>query len=352
VLQLVAEGHATPGDLALAVTLASQVDSTVAGAVQIFGSLQQTLRTTGYYLWLVDYANTAGPAAGSGDGLPAQPRELLLDRVSFTYPGTAAPVLRDVSLQLQAGSTVALVGENGAGKTTLVKLLCRLYEPTAGRILLDGKELRDVPAAAWRSRLAAGFQDFVRFELLASESIGVGDLQRIDRPAAVLAALDRAGSRDLPASLPAGIDTQLGRSFQDGVDVSSGQWQKIAMARAMMRDRPDLLLLDEPTASLDAQTEHTLFARWAGRGDHRGTITVLVSHRFSTVRMADLIVVLDRGSVREVGTHEQLMTSDGLYASLYRLHARAYGDEPLALGARRLSNRIDLIRRNGPGPAP
>ena len=226
-------------------------------------------------------------------------------------------MLEDVCLDLRPDSVVAIVGENGAGKTTLVKLLCRLYQPTSGRILVDGEELARMPVDAWRSRLAGAFQDFFRFEFRARHTVGVGDLGRLDDEPAVRAAVDRAGADDLVARLASGLETQLGPTWPGGVEVSFGQWQKLALARGFMRDRPLLLVLDEPTAALDAETEHALFERYAaaargGRsngepGAHAGRITILVSHRFSTVRMADLIVVLDGAHVAEVGTHEELM---------------------------------------------
>jgi ATP-binding cassette subfamily B protein len=223
---------------------------------------------------------------------------------------------------------VAVVGENGAGKSTLVKLLCRFYEPTAGTIELDGVDLRGLPADRWRERIAAGFQDFSRFELLARETVGVGDLPRLADEAAVAAALDRAGAADVTPRLPRGLATPLGLSQPDGVELSGGQWQKLALGRAMMRETPLLLVLDEPTAALDAEAEHRLFERYAA-GAHRlarrtGAVTVLVSHRFSTVRMADLILVMSGSRIAESGSHAELMAADGLYAELYRLQADQY----------------------------
>jgi ATP-binding cassette subfamily B protein len=248
--------------------------------------------------------------------------------VSFHYPGTERPVLESVDLHLPAGSTVAIVGENGAGKTTLTKLLCRFYEPTSGTITVDGVDLRTLPIDEWRRRLAAGFQDFATLQLLARESIGVGETDKIAHDAALVGALERAAASDLQAVLPAGLDTQLGREFEGGVDLSIGQWQKVALGRAMMREQPLLLILDEPTASLDAPTEHRLFDHFAAAARSSaaasGAITILVSHRFSTVRMADLILVIADGHIVEHGSHAALVRQDGLYAELYEIQARAY----------------------------
>ena len=252
--------------------------------------------------------------------------------MSFAYPGTDRLVLDSVDLELPVGSVVALVGENGAGKTTLVKLLCKLYEPTAGRILVDGAPLARMRTEEWRSRLAGAFQDFFRFELPARHSVGVGDVRHLDDRGSVAMAVERAGADDVVARLPQGLETQLGPTWPGGVEVSFGQWQKLALARGFMRAEPLLLVLDEPTAALDAETEHALFERYAAAarggtkasGDGGGGITVLVSHRFSTVRMADLIVVLDGSRVAQVGSHEALMAKGGPYAELYGIQAAAY----------------------------
>ena len=278
--------------------------------------------------WLEDYA---AAAAASGDlPLPAVLHTgIRLEHVSFKYPGTTRVVLDDVSLRLPAGSVVAIVGENGAGKTTLVKLLAKMYEPSSGSIFMDDTPLARVPAAEWRSRLAGAFQDFFRFELRAAHTVGLGDIPRLDDEAAVSLAVERAGAGDVIARLVSGLETQLGPTWPGGVELSFGQWQKLALARGFMRDRPLLLILDEPTAALDAETEHALFERYAeaahGVGNnHGGRITVLVSHRFSTVRMADLIVVLDGARLVEVGTHDELMARRGQYSELYGIQAAAY----------------------------
>ncbi|GEN79586.1 ABC transporter ATP-binding protein [Actinotalea fermentans] len=322
-------GRGTAGDVILVLTLAAQVNGQVVAAVSVLQTLQRTATAMVGLGWVEDLV-TAPPAHGLPEDAPVPARltgGIRLTGVAFTYPGTDRPVLAGVDLDLPAGTTVAVVGENGAGKSTLVKLLARFYEPTTGAITVDGVDLRRIPVRGWRERIAAGFQDFARLEFLARETVGVGDLPRIDSEAAVLDALDRADAGALLDRLEDGLDTQLGLSA-DGTELSGGQWQKLALGRAMMRTSPLLLLLDEPTSALDAQAEHQLFERYAHTarevGARTGAITVLVSHRFSTVRMADLILVVADGRIVEAGTHEDLVTADGLYAELYGLQAAAY----------------------------
>jgi ATP-binding cassette subfamily B protein len=278
--------------------------------------------------WLEDYA-AAATAAGDLPVPAVLRRGVRFENVSFAYPGTSKVVLDGVSVTLPAGAVVAIVGENGAGKTTLVKLLAKMYEPSSGAIFLDDTPLARVRALDWRARLAGAFQDFFRFEFRARHTVGLGDVPRIEDEPAVMAAVDRAGAGDVVARLASGLDTQLGPTWPSGVELSFGQWQKLALARGFMREQPLLLVLDEPTAALDAETEHALFERYAaaarGTGEGGGgRITVLVSHRFSTVRMADLIVVLDGARLVEVGTHDELMARSGQYAQLYGIQAAAY----------------------------
>ncbi len=263
---------------------------------------------------------------------------IAFDGVSFAYPGTDKLVLDDINLALPAGAVVAIVGENGAGKSTLVKLLARMYAPTSGRILVDGVDLARMPADGWRQRLAGAFQDFFRFEFRALTSVGLGDEPRADDAAVVGGAVNRAGADDVIDRLAHGLDTQLGPTWDEGVEVSHGQWQKLALARGFMRDDALVLILDEPTSALDAETEHALFERYASSArapsgppssdavghTETGRITLLVSHRFSTVRMADLIVVLDGSRLIEFGSHAELMAADGTYAELFRLQADSY----------------------------
>ena len=321
--------EAPPGDLLLVLAAGARLSAYIGATVAEVGFLRGIwLDGSRRLAWLEDYA--ASLAASADEPVPSRLVEgIRLEGVSFAYPGTDRLVLDRVDLALPAGSVVAIVGENGAGKSTLVKLLCKLYEPTAGRILVDGAPLSRMPADGWRSRLAGAFQDFFRFEFRARHSVGLGDVPRLDDEHAVVAAVGRAGADDVVARLRAGLETQLGPTWPDGVEVSFGQWQKLALARGFMRDRPLLLVLDEPTAALDAETENALFERYAAaaKGTPRGLegrVTVLVSHRFSTVRMADLIVVLDGSKVAQVGTHDDLMARGGPYAELYGIQAAAY----------------------------
>jgi ATP-binding cassette, subfamily B, bacterial len=319
--------HASPASTILVLTAGARLSSYLSGTVSEIGFLRGTWMDGAQRLaWLEDYA---GAQARHAD-LPAPAaisRGIRFDHVTFRYPGTDLPALEDIDLFIPAGSVVAVVGENGAGKTTLVKLLAKLYAPSSGRILVDDVDLAGMDSPRWRERLAGAFQDFFRFEFLAGQTIGVGDLPRLDLEPALVTATDRAGARDVVETLPAGLRTQLGPTWRDGVDVSYGQWQKLALARGFMRDEPLVVALDEPTAALDAETEHQLFERYAGRARQarrNGSITILVSHRFSTVRMADLIVVLDGARVAETGSHGELMARGGRYAELYQIQARAY----------------------------
>ncbi|NUS52204.1 MAG: ABC transporter ATP-binding protein [Nocardioidaceae bacterium] len=277
--------------------------------------------------WLEDYA--AAQVTGDRPAPDRIEQGLRVEHVTFTYPGASRPALDDVDLWLPAGSVVAVVGENGAGKSTLVKLLAQMYTPDSGRVLVDGRPLDELAPGAWRERLAGAFQDFFRFELPAQQAVGVGDLPRLDDEPAATGAVRRAGAEDVVARLEQGLSTQLGPSWPEGVDLSFGQWQKLALARGFMREAPLLLVLDEPTAALDAETEHALFERYASvarasDADALGRVMILVSHRFSTVRMADLIVVLDGARVTEVGSHDELIRLGGQYATLYETQAAAY----------------------------
>ncbi len=257
------EIHASPGNVLLVLAAGSRLSAYVGATVGEIGFLRGIwLDGSKRLAWLEDYA----AALSENCDVPVPERlsaGIRFENVSFAYPGTERRVLENVCLDLHPGSVVAIVGENGAGKSTLVKLLCRLYQPTTGRILVDGIDLARMPAVAWRSRLAGAFQDFFRFELKARHTVGIGDIPRLDDEPAVLAAVDRAGATDVVDRLVSGLETQLGPTWPGGVEVSFGQWQKLALARSFMRDHPLLLVLDEPTAALDAETEHALFERFA-----------------------------------------------------------------------------------------
>jgi ATP-binding cassette, subfamily B, bacterial len=326
---------ATAGNVILVLAAGSRLSAYIAATVGEIGFLRGIwLDGSRRLAWLEDY--TASLVQNADTPVPGRlTRGIRFEHVSFAYPGTDRPVLNDVNVELEAGSVVAIVGENGAGKTTLVKLLCRLYQPTSGRILVDALELARMPPDQWRSRISGAFQDFFRFELRARQTVGVGDLPHLDDLPAVTAAVEHAGATDVVDQLVAGLETQLGPTWPDGVEISFGQWQKLALARAFMRESPLLLVLDEPTAALDAETEHALFQRYAAAARGRrpdgtrdlpanGRITLLVSHRFSTVRMADFIVVVDGSRIVESGTHEALMANGGQYADLYSIQAAAY----------------------------
>ena len=319
--------HSPAGDVVLVLAAGARLSAYVGATVSEIGFLRGFWMDGSRRLaWLEDYA--ASMTASADLPVPKVLRQgIRLEHVSFAYPGTSRLVLEDVSLSLPAGSVVAIVGENGAGKTTLVKLLARMYEPTSGSIFVDETSLARMPAPEWRARLAGAFQDFFRFEFRARDTIGLGDLPRLSDESAVAAAVERAGAGDVISRLASGLETQLGPTWPGGVEVSFGQWQKLALARGFMRDRPLLLVLDEPTAALDAETEHALFERYAAAAKTNrdaGHVTLLVSHRFSTVRMADFIVVLKGTRLIEFGTHDELKAKRGHYAELYDIQAAAY----------------------------
>ena len=256
------------------------------------------------------------------------PREAIrFESVGFAYPGRPAPVLRDLTLEIPAGRSLALVGANGAGKTTLLKLLARLYDPTAGRITADGVDLRDLDARAWQRRVAAVFQDFVRYQLPAYDNVALGAPERREDHRLVEEAARRAGALDLLAGLPRGWETVLSRQYEGGADLSGGQWQRVALARALfaaLAGAP-VLVLDEPTAHLDVRAEAAFYDSFLELT--AGLTTVLVSHRFSTVRRAERIAVLEAGAVAEVGSHDDLLRRGGRYARLFGLQAERFAGE-------------------------
>jgi len=244
------------------------------------------------------------------------------ERLSFRYPGQDKWVLRDIDLFIPRGQSVALVGTNGAGKTTLVKLVTRLYQPTEGRVFLDGRDLREWDETELRARFGVVFQDFNQYQLKLRENVGVGNVEYLDDEPRVRRAVERGGADAVVGSLERGIETPLGRWFAEGVELSGGQWQKLALARGFMREGADILVLDEPTAALDAEAEHAVFERFRRLAE--GRTTLIISHRFPTVRMADRILVLDGGHIIEDGSHAALLATDGTYARLFRLQAQGY----------------------------
>jgi ATP-binding cassette subfamily B protein len=268
-------------------------------------------------------AHTNGAAQlgeGSANGKPA--RGIVFEDVGFRYPNKEAWALRHIDLVIPAGQSLALVGENGAGKTTLVKLLTRLYEPTEGRIVLDGRDLRDWDATELRARFGVLFQDFNQYQLKVRENVGMGSIDHVGEADRVERAVERGGARSVAQSLTGGLDAMLGGWFQGGTELSGGQWQKIALSRAFMREESDILVLDEPTAALDAEAEHAVFERFRQLAE--GRTTIVISHRFPTVRMASRIVVLENGSVKESGTHDELVAQGGKYARMFALQAEGY----------------------------
>lgn len=244
------------------------------------------------------------------------------ENVSFYYPGGDTAALKNINLHIRPGDSLAIVGENGSGKTTLVKLLTRLYSPTEGRITVDGLELKDWDIGALRQKIGVIFQDFARYQLIVGENIGIGDVANIKDDAQVNEAARKGMAEAFIKDLPKGFETQLGTWFKDGKELSGGQWQKIALSRAFMRNQADILILDEPTAAIDAKAEAEIFAHFRDLTDNR--ISIIISHRFSTVRMADHIIVLEKGEVMEQGSHEVLLDKDGQYATLFKLQAKGY----------------------------
>ncbi len=268
-------------------------------------------------------AREASLNGAEAEAIPRPGEEgIRFEHVSFRYPGLDRWALRDIDLFIPAGQSLALVGENGAGKTTFIKLLSRLYEPTEGRILLDGKDLADWDPAALRSRIGVVFQDFNRYQLTVRENVGVGSVDNMADDLRLERAIERGGATDVVETLGDGLETQLGRWFHSGAELSGGQWQKIALARAFMRDEADILVLDEPTAALDAKAEAAVFERFRTLAKDRTTI--VISHRFPTVRAADRIVVIEQGRIVEEGSHDELVAADTRYHRLFTLQASGY----------------------------
>jgi ATP-binding cassette subfamily B protein len=313
-------GEITLGQMTMYVLLFRQGQAAVSASLAaISGMYEDNL----YLSTLYDYLDTPVDApSGTAAAGPTPGDGVRFDGVSFTYPGAAEPAVTDVSFHLRPGQSLALVGENGSGKTTLIKLLTRLYLPSTGRITLDGLDLAEWQPTALRRRVAVIFQDFARYQLKVGENIGVGDVAHFDDEARWREAAELATAAPFVEELPAGYQTQLGKWFKDGRELSGGQWQKIALARAFIREGADILVLDEPTAAMDARAEAQVFEQF--RELARERMVILISHRFSTVRMADQILVIQGGRILERGDHEALMQLDGLYAHLFSLQAKGY----------------------------
>jgi ATP-binding cassette, subfamily B, bacterial len=310
----------TVGQMTMYVALFRQGQAAVSAMLAAVGGMYEDNL---YLSTLYEYLETEVPAPGGAAVRGPHPEDgVRFEDVSFTYPGAEQPALEHISLHLTPGSSLALVGENGSGKTTLIKLLTRLYAPSAGRILLDGQDLAEWDERALRERIGVIFQDFARYQMLVGENVGAGDERFFEDETRWRAAADKGRASEFIDTLPAGYHTQLGKWFRDGRELSGGQWQKIALSRAFMRTRADILVLDEPTAAMDAQAEAEVFEHF--RQLARERITILISHRFSTVRMADQIAVLNRGRIVECGSHEELMRLEGRYAHLFTLQARGY----------------------------
>jgi ATP-binding cassette subfamily B protein len=324
---LASSGRVTLPEAGVAVAGIAIIGARIAGAGYSVSSLSEA----GFY---VDdfgtFLEMSTPPPPSSVAAPPDFETITVDGISFTYPSSHEPALIDVSLEVRAGEVLALVGENGSGKSTLAKILAGLYRPSDGTLAWDGVDVSTIDRAGFSRRVAVIFQDFLRYHLSASDNIGLGRFEGAgDRPS-IIGAAEQAGADEMITKLPSGYDTLLGPEFLGGVDLSVGQWQRMALARAFFRGAP-LVILDEPTASLDARAEHELFQRIRSLLEDRTVL--LISHRFSSVRTADRIYVLHEGRVVESGSHEELMLRDGRYAEMFRLQAAAYTDQPAAVPA-------------------
>ena len=315
------QGIISLGDMTLYLTIFRQGQSTFQSILSAVGNIYENNLFMANYFEFLDIKPQMSVAAPVKKLPVSMARGIEFRRVGFRYPDSEEWVLRDVDLSIRPGEKIALVGHNGAGKTTLIKLLSRLYDPTEGVILFDGIDIRDLDPLELRQRIGVIFQDFVRYHLPASENIGFGQIEASDQMDQIIASARKSGAHTMIENLPEGYQTMLGRWFHGGHELSLGQWQRIALARAFMRDA-EILVLDEPTASLDAQTEYEIFRHFQELTE--GKMAILISHRFSTVRMADRIVVIEGGRIAEIGSHQELLRREGVYAQLFAMQAEGY----------------------------
>jgi ATP-binding cassette subfamily B protein len=320
IVKATVEGHLTLGEMTMYLVVFKQGQQAVTSSLASIGGMyEDNLYLSNLYEFLE--IPVESPPQGLSQG-PEPGQGLRFEKVSFAYPGSEEPALQEVSFHLRPGQKLALVGENGSGKTTIVKLLSRLYRPTSGTVYLDGLDLQQWDELALRRRIGVIFQDFVRYQFIVGENIGVGDVDGLTDEARWHDAAEKGQAQEVIEGLPQGYATQLGRWFKGGRELSGGQWQKVALSRAFMRSGADLLVLDEPTSAVDPKAEVQIFEHF--RQVTQNQMAILISHRFSTVRMADEILVLDKGRVTEFGSHEQLLELDGHYSHLFRLQAAGY----------------------------
>lgn len=313
-------GKISLGDMTMYLTVFRQGQSTFSNALTSIGGMYEDNL---YLSNLYDFLEEKVPKSWGKATIGLNPQDgIRFENVSFTYPGSSKPALRNISLHLKPREKLAIVGENGSGKTTLIKLLTRLYTPDSGRIFLDGLDLQEWDVDVLRRRIGVIFQNFVRYQFTVGENIGVGDVEHLENKTRWQTAAEKGMAQSFIDQLPQSFQTQLGRWFKGGQELSGGQWQKIALSRAFMRSQADILVLDEPTSAIDAQAEFEIFNHF--RAITQNQMVLLISHRFSTVRMADKILVIENGEVIEQGTHEELLEVGGRYAKLFLLQAAGY----------------------------